>query len=254
MLHRLATDRINPFSSFSFSISDILSLKYVIEVEYEAAMNTYGGEHREAVNLLVSALRVYKSGMILYNMTITRPKFWQPYGGLVTLGNIESKLLFGTTYKITAQEVNGLKEFWSRFKSFNFINNKSLEIAIKRFNYAYERPKSEDKLIDFFVSLEAMFLTGSERTELSYRLSIRIAKFLGDSPTMKNEIFSDIRKAYDVRSEIVHGSSKIKPEKLVEIEPKIEQYTRLAIIKFVNLLPSKTHEFIMDEIDKNIFT
>ena len=42
-LQRLVNNRINPFANDSFPIQKILNIKYLIECEYEAPRNTFGG-------------------------------------------------------------------------------------------------------------------------------------------------------------------------------------------------------------------
>ena len=253
MLQRLAFNRVNSFSISSLSIHDIVNIKYVIVIEHEANVNTYGGEGK-SIEMLTSALRINKAGLFHYDIVLVKPKFWRPMGGIVILGRPETKMLFGNTYTLNVQEVNAFKEFWSSFKIFNFSTYKFLDIAIKRLNDTYDRSKAEDKIIDSFVALEAMFLTGSEKSELSYRLSVRIATFLGNSSEDKNHIFSDIRKAYKTRSEIVHGDSAVNQNDIAEISPKIEEYTRRSLKRFLELLSSKSYGSIIDSIDSNIFT
>ncbi len=252
LLHRIATNNHSSFGGFSFP--EILGVKYVLELQYEANKNSYGGEYGRPFEMLISALRIYKSGQVRYNTTVVRAGGWQPYGGIVTTSNTEKKMLFGDLYKVDAQETTELKEFWNIFKQFDFNRNKFLDIAIMRLNYAYERPKLEDKLIDFFISLEAMFLTGSEKSELRYRLAIRMAKFLGTTPENKNQIFGDIKKAYRLRSEVVHGVSVINQQEVSGLTPKIENYTRRSIRDFIDELKTKSYETIMSNLDTTIFT
>ena len=254
MLQRLARSYTNSFSFNPISINDILSIKFVIEEEYEADPSILGGNSNRKTEMLITALRTNKLGALHYDMSIQKSKFWKVCGGLVILGRSQTKNLFGTPYKLSASEASTFKAFWSSFKKFNLNQHKFLEVAIKRLNYSYDRSKAEDKVIDSFVALEAMFLTGSEKSELSYRLSVRIATFLGNSSEDKNHIFSDIRKAYKTRSDIVHGDSAVNQSDIAEISPKIEEYTRRSLKRFLELLSSKSYSSIIDSIDSNIFT
>lgn len=252
VLQHLALGRVNSFSFGSLSMHDILAIKYVIAVEFEAIRNNYGGEGKN-IQMVISALHINKSGPLRHDITLSRPISWQPYAGMVILGRPETTMPYGSKYTLNSQETATFKEFWANFKNFNFEEHKILDIAIKRLNDTYGRPKSEDKIIDSFVGLEAMFLTGSERSELSYRLSVRIAKFLGTSQEEKNMIFSEIRKAYGIRSRIVHGDS-VKQQDISEIAPKTEEYTRLSLKKFLYLLSNQSYTSLIQEIDTNIFT
>jgi hypothetical protein len=78
-------------------------------------------------------------------------------------------------------------------------------LALRRFDAAYERARAEDKLIDYWVALEALFLKGSEQQELSYRAALRIARFLGEGAEQRVELFKTMKRSYGVRSRVVHG-------------------------------------------------
>jgi hypothetical protein len=72
---------------------------------------------------------------------------------------------------------------------------------------AYERVLPEDRLIDYAIALEALLLRGDEHQELAYRLALRGSALLGETPDARVEIFSRLRTAYSIRSDVVHGGS-----------------------------------------------
>jgi hypothetical protein len=82
---------------------------------------------------------------------------------------------------------------------------RGLRVALDRFNYAYERTRPEDKLIDYWVALEALFLRRSEQLELGYRAALRIARFLGEDSGYRVTLFKTMKKSYNARSRVVHG-------------------------------------------------
>lgn len=90
-----------------------------------------------------------------------------------------------------------------------------LDMPLRYFNYAHMRERPEDKLIDYIIAFESLFI--KEMGELSYRLSLGVAAFLGANLDEKGEIFTLMRKAYKLRSDIVHGSSYSKS---IEIKGK----------------------------------
>lgn len=69
----------------------------------------------------------------------------------------------------------------------------------------YEKLAAEDRLIDAWIALEALFSGSGERTEISYRLSVRIAALLGTQGD-RQALLTQMKKSYAVRSKIVHGA------------------------------------------------
>lgn len=88
-----------------------------------------------------------------------------------------------------------------------------LQIAIGRFNQAYERRRSlEDKLIDLTIALESTLLSDVQ-DELKYRLAVRCAALLSDeSDPVQTHFFA--KKVYDTRSQIVHQGQRLERQKL----------------------------------------
>lgn len=119
-----------------------------------------------------------------------------------------------------------------------------LSVAIRRFSQSNERDSIEDKVIDFLISAEALFLSsgGSFQCELKYRLSHRAAMFIEGDAEKQRKIFEFMQKAYDVRSAIVHGTTPKLPKKedgtlcsLDEFCRDIEKHLRLSLKKAIKL-------------------
>ena len=84
-----------------------------------------------------------------------------------------------------------------------------LDVAMRRFRDSRDRyrPRDPESLLDLTVALEALLLTGSERTELSYRLGIRAARLVGQTLEGRLSLFDIVRDLYAVRSKLAHGSA-----------------------------------------------
>lgn len=127
----------------------------------------------------------------------------------------------------------------------------SIGIALGRFHSAYHGP-IEDRLIDQMIAFESLYLGGPQ--ELTYKLALRVAFLLGKTEDKRDVIFSDMKKAYNYRSRIVHGDTKVSREELREIVSKTEEYLRQSIRRFLLLL-SQGHtlkEIREKLLDKNI--
>ena len=81
-------------------------------------------------------------------------------------------------------------------------------------------------------AMEALF--GSNQ-EITYRLSLRAAKFLSNSNDQAKDYFSKIKKGYRLRSTIVHGSKirRLSPEESLNSSYNIQEFLRKALIKIL---------------------
>ena len=120
-------------------------------------------------------------------------------------------------------------------------------MAIRRFSQSNERESIEDKIIDFLISAEALFLSsgGSFQGELKYRLSHRAAMFIEDEAENQREVFNFMQKAYNVRSDIVHGREPNLPNNehgtpysLREFCNEIENHLRFSLKKAIKIAES----------------
>jgi hypothetical protein len=117
-----------------------------------------------------------------------------------------------------------------------------LDEALSRFNSAYQGEPT-DRLIDQMIAFE--FLYVGDYKELAYKLALRTAFLLTRDQKEREVIFADMKKAYDLRSKIVHGNKQIKTSELYDIISKAEEYLRQSIRKFLALLP---HKFSLEDI------
>jgi len=112
-------------------------------------------------------------------------------------------------------------------------NREALRIPLRRWESSLTRANLEDKLIDAWISLEALLL-GGDQGELAYRASIRLAEFLAASGANRQEIYEDTRMSYRWRSIIVHGLSSKKIAKRQPLEKVVQLTTdrlRSALLK-----------------------
>ncbi len=109
--------------------------------------------------------------------------------------------------------MEAFRTFWKDLYSARNRIPGNLKLALRRYSLSDLRPNIEDSMVDLLIAAEAIFLTDSD-AELSYRLSHRAAHFLSPTDRSKQrEIFTKMKKAYEVRSKIVHGT-EIKNLKL----------------------------------------
>ena len=210
---------------------------------------------RATFDKVVSALRLFKPGIVGFSMIITTPITWFPYGGGST--NWYGKHFEPSRFILTEPEVKEFKALFqelfqkgSRFESSDFPS-----LALRRFNYAYERKRPEDKLIDYMIAFEALYLKG-DPGEYGYRMAIRAASLLGKTPEDKKQIFSEITTAYRLRGKIVHGSKEIMEKNSISIQEvsKIEQHLRHSIQELISLIRGQNRSEIIKSLDESLFS
>ncbi|MYB21687.1 MAG: hypothetical protein F4Y29_04045 [Chloroflexi bacterium] len=84
----------------------------------------------------------------------------------------------------------------------NEVEN-SLIRAVRWAGRAAESESFEDKFLFSVVALESLLLSGSDR-ELSFRLSLLVARTLGRDAVSRQKISRDVRRLYGLRSKLVH--------------------------------------------------
>lgn len=152
---------------------------------------------------VIIALRVFKServaspGMAVF-------KSW-PHDGSIffsALGDVgQSNPYERMVYALADDEAPAFQEFFGAYQK----AKKELGFAARRFAYASERIRAEDRITDLMIASEALFL-GKKDGELRHRLALRAACFLHPEYPTRATMLRFFRNAYDVRSKIVHGS------------------------------------------------
>jgi hypothetical protein len=146
----------------------------------------------------------------------------------------------GRKYSLTFDEIPELKKIVEKLLSIDFAKRRSLNLACKRFQRAYEEIDPEDQLIDLLIAFEALFLRG-EKAGVSSGLIVATccSALLGGSDEEREEISSLLSKAYSIRNSIVHGSEYQKPivykeYDLIKFVSRINEYLSEAIIRYLD--------------------
>jgi hypothetical protein len=161
-------------------------------------------EVRGPVWRIVTALRLLKSGQVGVPAVIQRlsePAFGLPGGTATTSGPAVAAL--GPSYRLLSEETEPLIAMLQALAE--AASAEHLRIPLRRFNYAYERTRPADRLVDLWIALEALFLKREEQMEMSYRAALRIARFVGHDADERVEIVDRMKKSYNARSRVVHG-------------------------------------------------
>lgn len=238
----------------SFSRLSVFDLKYVVEFEYETKKKLGDMQAKrpqpdvdpwEKPLRLLAALRLFKQG----NAYITTMKTAQTLDVhllvSMTIGDMHQNYI-GQKYELKEAELDDFKRFWNYYKEINLTGLDYLGVALRRFNYAYERGSLEDKLIDHLVAFEALFFKQGETGEFRHKLSMRVARFLEHEYDKRKVAAEKMADFYDKRSSIVHGEKVVlKPDDVITVE----DYLRRSIRLFLERLQGSDHNSIISHLD-----
>lgn len=199
--------------------NEILKLKFALEmrcvINEETLVTTTNPS--ELSHKVVIALRLFKEGQIWPCFIFSKPLTWLPHSGKWSFGGGLSSRGFHEEYLLTKDEAKKIESFWEKFCSFDLTKHSFLNVALNRFNYAYERNTPEDILIDCMIAFEALYSEGPG--DLSYKVSTRIARLLKEDPAEREDMSLFMKKNYGIISTIVHGDeiSKKSLKKISEL-------------------------------------
>ncbi|MGV2484793.1 UNVERIFIED_CONTAM: hypothetical protein FOS07_12145 [Bacillus mycoides] len=97
------------------------------------------------------------------------------------------------------------------------------------------------KIVNYCNALECLFTTG--KSEVNHKIAERVAIMLGTSVESKKALFQLVKKAYNFRSEMVHGQAlKAKEEDLVIVSQGLDDILRKLIVANHDVFSKKDNE------------
>jgi hypothetical protein len=230
----------------------------------EADLATERAAH-DRIDLVVNALRLAGIENAYSSAIIHRPSKWAFDQDRFFRGRFQPYLFYVSN--LEDQWLDGFEQFWQSFQNAAAKKRNFLDVAIRRFGYAHERQRAEDRIIDLMISAEALFFSDYNKDnyigEIRYRLSMRAALFLASEPESKRTIFRWMRDAYDLRSKLAHGGeiSGVKLPKrpdgtavdLEEFVSAIQTYLRSALVKAIHLVNDPSTPKHLVEWDALVF-
>lgn len=188
---------------------------------------------------IVALMKLIHDGSVSYENIWVRPVTWA--GMSFGMGSLLTRIRTpGRPYVLRPQDISELRELWQKAEPSVGVNQPFWTLALHRFYDAVDRIRSDEALIDFWIACESLFGEDIELGELTYRLSLRIAHFLGTDAEQRESIRDMARDAYRVRGLLVHGRARIDQTRLAGQTRAMEDLTRKAIRKcLVSSYPSR---------------
>jgi hypothetical protein len=139
--------------------------------------------------------------------------------------------VWGRSYELAAKNAPDVRAIYDDVVAFRQATDvpSNVRLAVRRFESVYTRgiKQREDRIIDELIALEALAGSG---TELRFRLAFRISSTLASDDDERLAVFETMKRYYDVRSKIVHGSDLRPAERaLVDDESDLRALLRRVI-------------------------
>jgi len=205
-------------------------------------------DHRNKLDQLLTALRLFKAGGVGASIVYRSEPKWQPGHIVGGVGkDIYSVPVVGRIYALDCREAKDFVEFWRWLHQQQPVSN-NVEVAIRWFNHGFEDWIAEDRVISFVTAFESLFLRKGERKRKN--LVSRIPKILTNTVN-RTRVEKNVGDIWDLRSNVVHAERYQTSDttRLMEIA---ELYLRDAIKRYLELgrkLIPNTHADILNWLD-----
>ncbi|MBN1186849.1 MAG: hypothetical protein JXB49_31520 [Bacteroidales bacterium] len=211
-----------------FTISDrpMILLKSTESQEKRIKDNNKNRQHvnqkdKEFVNKLISILRLYKEGMIELNMYF--------YYDIETKKCTETgTYIYSKRSLITKEyiiEDEDISEIEKKLAS-NLIINDLSKLAYESFMQSYTIDNIKLRYLTLMISLESLFNLGTD--QISHTISRHLSLLISETKDVFQENYKKIKKLYDLRSKIIHGSPSLIEVLKTEISV-LERMVRAAL-------------------------
>jgi hypothetical protein len=102
-----------------------------------------------------------------------------------------------------------------------------VSLALRRFRLGPQRQLSEDAFVDYVVGLESILAASADRSEVTFKLALRLATLIGVTAEDRLRIFKRAKELYDTRSGLLHGR---KTKTLDADTAELRQYLKSLIM------------------------
>jgi len=197
-------DAVKKFGMLAYwaGISRITYRTLVIEILHKSME-----EHKEILRRiykLLLAMRLYKADDVFCKVVwfVENAKIKR-----LTILDAPVPERMGAPYAIRIDEIDRIKKIANRIKRIDFDKRTSLRIACERFSRSYEEHREDERIIDFMIAFESLFLRGKKApANTGQFIGLGCSMLLGKNDTQRERINEFLVEAYRIRNKIVHGS------------------------------------------------
>ena len=244
--------------------TQIHDLSHVLILKVDKKNKDPTNHIRIKIRNIIDLLRLFKQGDVrrggLYYFP--RSEKWNPSNELSRIDFEPIGVYSSKKYTLQSDESGKFMNFFNdASKCFPSAENRDFfNRSIRRFSDAIERDNSDEKILDFVISLESLLTSGAGDSTL--KLSQRASILLSQNDDEIIDHFAFIRMCYDFRSGIVHESLKreFKMKDVGRLSEKqvisrLEDSTRKILVKMIKFsqitdISNLSHSKITDKIDE----
>lgn len=192
------------------------------------------------IERLVRALRVLKPDYVAVPFVEHELVEWHPISTRAGQAPVHPPRwrTFGPRYLVQESDVPEIAALHGALSHELLSKHRFIKVAVHRIERSVEETEHAERLVDLVIALEALLLAdigpADLRGELGFRLSLRGAYFLASDAAQRRNIYQELKKAYRLRSAIVHGD---------ELPRQVTIFSqRIPIKEFVNRIENHTRE------------
>lgn len=201
-------------------------------------------ESGDMFDLVIKALRILKPSAVFRDRSITTEALtFMPYAGVQTRAPFGEYIVMGDKCVVSPKDATALKTLYTKMKQ---TKQQPFTIASNRLGFGMERRSDEDRLLDYMIGLESLYLPDGN-AELTFKLSLRVAFVTRQEMADRKHMFEFMKKLYDVRSRIAHGKGfDLTKEDISQIEEVLRQSLKIYLDKPANFSKDALNNIYFD--------
>lgn len=148
------------------------------------------------------------------------------------------------TYRLSTETLQKIRAIFWKYWTKDLTKTPGL----RWLNKAYSELNDDDRLAHLVFGLEQLLLKGEkERSYFSFKMALRGAWLLAPGNESRMEKFEILRKAYDLRSKVAHGSlARSLSDKELELTAELEETLRQLVIMYLE----SPRQFDVEELNR----
>ena len=190
----------------------------------------------EERNAIVYALNIVSTIRMASRCSVALISYAFPGGQSIDAFETNSPVWGHYDQTLTVDTVTWVESHLEDLKPYHIPESYSrIGNAIRLHGAALHTGNADLALLGFVGAIESLFSIAPQ--ELSFRLSLLLAKFLGDGSAAQHDYFSRARELYTVRSKIAHGDRIHRNEEAAAIQivetwtPEAEELARESLCR-----------------------
>ena len=192
----------------------------VIEIYGEVENNL-----ADMVEKIILSLRLFKEGDVFSKIVWSADNDYH----LILSPSYEiPNTVYSNVYSLKLEEISLINLIFNKINEANFEKRRAIKIACDRFSRSYGRAMHDERIIDFMIAFEALFVKENSPNSGSI-IATGCSYLLGKTDNEREEIYKFFKETYKLRNEIVHGSTMhiIDTD---EIACRLKEYLRKCIM------------------------